>query len=784
MMRAYLWRYLLFVLFMPTLAYAQPPVVADGEIRGTVKLRGGEVGIPNVTVRLIGTERQTLTDTNGKFRFDKLQPGTYTLTATAAGARPVSGVVTVKSEELAEVKLEIKREVFTLEEIEVLGQQMQPRVGKQTLRAKEIKRVPGTVGDVLRALQVLPGIGVGNDWDSILYIRGGPPGDNRFYFDRLSLFYPYHWGGVTSTIHSDVPSQIDVYAGGFGAEFGTDAQAVIDIVSRRGRTDRVGAKFDVNMLYTEGLLEGPLGKRGSWYLAGRRSYIDLFFRESDIDGLEVFPRFWDYQTKVSYTLSEKHQLYFNAFASNDLMAFDFDLTVDSRNATIGDDPTLGGIFRFKDTFNAQGVHLRSTFTDQLVSDLSLSRTNYLRDFRVGDLSLRRRPVQYELREDLTYRLNPKHQLESGVLFSTTEWALSNFFPRPPDEGDPNAQLSFDNPFLFWTNLQFYIFEPRIKQAVNKRFNFIEGYVQHQYTPWTFLSATLGLRLDYFNLTETVSVQPRGRLQFKIRNGSEIRFALGRYQISPYPWQIAPGLGNPDVKESNAVHYIAEAEHQLTPRISLKLTAYHKDFSELITRDVPMVYLNQGSGFARGVEFSVEHRLSERFFGYANYAYSVSKRRDRPSEPIRHYSFDQTHVATLIASYKPARAWELGVQWQYHSGNPYTPVVGVERVLHPVLRHTRFAPVYASTNSGRLPPFHRLDIRLSKSIAFRHWQLSVFFAVFNVYSHKNVLGYFYEFGRYHGFGRRSVNNPELKILNEPETLLQMPRIPYLGITAEF
>ena len=133
----------------------------------------------------------------------------------------------------------------------------------------------------------------------------GPPGDNRFYFDRLPLLYPYHWGGVTSTIHSDVPSHIDVYAGGFGAEFGTDAQAVIDIVSRRGRTDRVGATFDVNMLYTEGLLEGPLGKRGSWYLAGRRSYIDLFFRESDIDGLEVFPRFWDYQTKVSYTLSEK-----------------------------------------------------------------------------------------------------------------------------------------------------------------------------------------------------------------------------------------------------------------------------------------------------------------------------------------------------------------------------------------------------------------------------------------------------------------------------------------------
>ena len=784
MIKTYLWCYLLLILFMPILADAQTPGVDDGEIRGTVQLRGGALGIPNATVRLIETGRQTLTDANGKFRFDKLRPGIYTLTATAEGERPVNEVVTVKSGEPAEVKLEIEREVFTLAEVKVIGQQRQLRRGKQTLRAREIKRVPGTVRDVLRALQALPGIAAGNDWDSLLHIRGGPAADNRFYFDRLPLCYPYHWGGVTSTIHAGVPSRIDVYAGGFGAEFGTDAQAVIDIVSRRGRMDRVGATFDVNMLYTEGLIEGPLGKRGSWYFAGRRSYVDLFFHESDIDGLEVFPRFWDYQAKVSYTLSEKHYLYINAFASDDLMDFDFDLTVDTRNAAIADDPTLGGIFRFKDTFNAQGVHLGSTFTDQLFSAFSLSRTNYFRDFRIGDLFLSRRPVQYELREDLTYRFNAKHQLESGVLLSTIEWALSNFFPLPPDEGDPNAQLSFDNPFLFWTNLQFYIFEPRIKQAVKKRFNFIEGYVQYQYTPWAFLSATLGLRLDYFNLTDTVSVQPRGRLQFKIRNGSEIRFALGRYQISPYSWQIAPKLGNPAVKESNAVHYIAEVEHQLGPRTDLKVATYHKDFSELITRDREMVYLNQGSGFARGVEFSVEHRPSEPVFGYANYAYSVSRWRDRPNELIRPYSFDQTHVATLLVSSEPAPTWELGAKWQYHSGNPYTPVVGVERVFHPELRHSRLVPVYALTNSGRLPSYHRLDIRLSKSIAFRGWQLSVFFAVFNVYNHKNVLGYFYKFGRYYGFGLQSVNNPELKILNEPETLVQMPRIPYLGITAEF
>ena len=768
---------------MPILAYAQLPAVDDGEIRGTVNFRRSEVGIPNVTVQLSGTGQQTLTDKNGQFRFDKLRPGIYTLTVTVRGSRQVNEVVPVKSGQTTEVQIKIEGDVFTLEEIETQGKQTLPKAGKQTLRAAEIKRVPGTIGDVLRALQVLPGIGVGNDWDSILHIRGGPPGDNRFYFDRLPLFYPYHWGGLVSTIHADVLSKIDVYAGGFGAEFGADAQAVIDITSRQGRPDRVGAKFDVNMLYSEGLLEGPLGKRGSWYLAGRRSYIDLFVPVGEVEGIEVFPRFWDYQGKVSYALSEKHQLYINAFASDDLLDFDVTAESEEEEATIEGDPTLVGIFRFEDTFNPQGLHLRSTLTNQLTSDFSLSRANYLRDFRLGQLFLRRQPAQYELREDLAYRLNPKHQLESGVLLSTAEWELSSLFPRPPDEGDPNAPISFDNPFLFWTNLQFYIFEERIEQAVKKRFNFIEGYVQHQYAPWAFLSATLGLRLDYFNLTDLVSVEPRGNLQFKIRNGSEIRFAFGRYQISPYSWQIAPGLGNPDVKESTAIHYIAEAEHQLAPRTILKVAGYHKDFSELITRDQQLVYLNQGSGFARGTEFSLEHRPSERFFGYANYAYSVSKRRDRPSEPERYYSFDQTHVATLTASYKPAPAWELGAKWQYRSGNPYTPVLGVKRVFHPEIEQFRRAPIYAETNSARLPSFHRLDLRISKSITFRHWRLNIFFAVFNAYNRKNVLSFFYEFGEYIE-SDHAPTEYEINALDEPVILPQLPRIPYLGITAEF
>ncbi|MCZ6679076.1 MAG: TonB-dependent receptor [Candidatus Poribacteria bacterium] len=755
-MKAFFWYLFSTVLFaLPIyspVGFAQQSAMDDGEIHGTVSRRGTGQPLANVSVRLIETGQHTLTDETGAFRFSSLPASGYTLAVSAAGYRAPEDddeVVTVKPGQTTEVRIYLERVEFILEEIQVKSTPTRPTVGKQTLGALEIKRVPGTAGDALRALQALPGIGVANDFDGQLYIRGGAPEDNRFYLDRAPLFYPYHFGGLVSTINSEVLNKIDVYAGGFGAEFGADAQAVIDIYSRRGREDRVGGKFNLNMLYSEGLLEGPLGERGSWYLAGRRSYIDLL--PIEVDEITAFPRFWDYQAKVSYDLSEKHQLHLNAFAADDFMELKLDLD------DVENDPTLAGRLNFKDRFNVQGMHLRSTLTNRLTSDLSISRADYFQDFSFGQgLFLKLEPTQYELREDLAYRLNPKHQLESGVLVSTTQWNVSSFFPRPPDEGDPDAN-----------NLQYFTFEEKVTSDFQKRFNFIEGYLQNRYDPLAFLSITLGLRLDYFNLTDRVSVGPRGSLRLKIPGGSELRFAYGRYEISPYPWQITPEYGNPDVKENTAIHYILELERQISPQTHLKVASYQKDFSDLITRDQQAGYLNQGNGFARGVEVSLRHREGERFFGWANYAYSVAKRKDRPSEPERLYSFDQTHVATLTTSYQFTSTWEIGAKWQYRTGNPYTPVTGARLVPHPTTGELRHVPIYGETNSARVAPFHRLDVRISKSFIYEQWRLGVFLEVLNVYNHKNVLSFDYN-----------------EDYTKQEVVHQLPLIPYLGITAEF
>ena len=452
--------------------------------------------------------------------------------------------------------------------------------------------------------------------------------------------------------------------------------------------------------------------------------------------------------KLSYDLNEKHQLSVSAFAADDI----FKLNID---ADIADnDPTLIGDFSFADRFNTQAIQLRSLFTDRLTSNLSLSRSERFFGINFGQgFFLNIEPTDYQLREDLKYKLTPKHQLESGVILSSGPRKASSFFTRPPDEGDASFNFTF---------------EEKVRAEAEERFDFIEGYLQSRYSLLPFLSVAAGLRLEYFNLTDRMSLVPRGSLNFTMPNGAGIRFAIGRYEQSPQPYQIISGVGNPSVTDSAANHYILEIERKISPSTGLKLAGFHKDLRELVTRDDEAIYLNQGKGYARGIEMLVNQRVGEKFFGWANYAYSRSKRRDRPEAPERLYSFDQPHVATLIASYKLTPTWEIGAKWQYASGNPYTPVIGTTQEPNPTTGERTYRPIFGETNSRRYPPVHRLDLRLKKSFIFNRWQMGAYLEVFNVYNRKNVLEFDY--------------NEDYTELEETNT--QLPLLPYLGVTVEF
>ena len=405
--------YVLLILFTyPCAAFAQGTPSSTGEIYGTVYQSDPEQPVPSARIRIVETNQRVTTDQNGEFRVPNLAAGQYTLTATATGYQPPENVrVTINPGETTELKIYLEQVTVELDEVEVTGERAAAPVGRQTLSSAEIQRVPGATGDALRALQALPSVGVANDFSGALYIRGGSDEDNLYYFDRVPIGYPYHFGGIVSSLSSEVIERIDVYAGGYGAEFGVDSQAVIDIYSRNENTDGFRAKLNLNVLYSEGLLEGQISDQGFWYFAGRRSYIDLFLGSLAFDSGEItaFPRFWDYQLKGGYDLNDKHQLSLNIFASGDSFA----LKLDGEDI----DQDIRGNVSFGSGFEGAGIHLRSRFTDRLTSFLSLTRSDFQFDVSAGpEISLTIDAPDYLLREDITYRLNPKHQLETGVIF--------------------------------------------------------------------------------------------------------------------------------------------------------------------------------------------------------------------------------------------------------------------------------------------------------------------------------------------------------------------------------
>ena len=734
---------LLTMLVVPIVAFSE-----TGTIEGTVYNNNTKTPLAGAEVQILQTDERQKTDENGKFVFSAVPEGTYTLVTTVPETELIQRTsVVVAAGESQKTEIYVATEQYRLESVEVTGKSVPKTVNKKSIQAAEITRLPGTAGDALRALPAIPGIGVANDFSGALYIRGGSDEDNLYYFDRVPVGYPYHFGGLVSSLSSEIIADIDVYAGGYGAEYGVDSQAVIDISSQNDSPADLRGKFNLNVLYSEGLLQGKIGENGFWYAAGRRSYIDLFIGTLTFNAVSIdsFPRFWDYQIKAGYDLNEKHQFFFNLFASGDQFA----LTLTGENVDEG----FRGNTSFESGFEGAGIHLRSFLTERLTSFLSLTRSDFLFDVNFGpEISLNIDAPSYTLREDLIYELNPKHRLESGLILGIEPGQVTGTFTRIPDEGEVDYDIRFEEKIA----LDEYVRGQRI-----------EGYLQDRYTLLPSLSVVFGLRFDYFNRTDELSIQPRGSLLVELPNNSELQFAYGVYNQAPIPALLSPTIGNPALKPSRASHYILELERKLSQETEIKMSAYYKDLTGLATVDEEAAYLNQGVGYAQGTEIFLKHQRGNRFFGWISYAYALSKRRDRIGEPYRFYSFDQTHVATLAASYNLTPTWELGAKWQYRTGNPYTPVEDAKIQFDPRNGRPIYIPIYAETNSDRLPAYHRLDLRISKIFQFSGWKLGAFLELLNTYNRKNLLDYRY--------------SDDYKTRDD---INQLPILPYFGITAEF
>ena len=817
---------LLLILLLPLAALSQ-----TGTIEGTVYDGSTNAPVVGAKVHLLGTDERQTTDTEGKFWFIEITPGTYTVSITREMYdTPTETDIEVSAGHTTQVKLYLG-EVLMLEEVIVEGERLPPTVSRKDIRGSELRRIPGIGNDALKGLTTLPSIGVPNDYFGILYIRGSEPGSNLYYFDRTPLGYPFHWGGLLSTVSSEVIEKIDIYAGGYGGEFGLDSQAVLDIHSRDSLEERTSGKFNLNILYSEGMLERRLGDEGYVSIAGRRSYIDLIVGRF-IDG-QQFPYFSDYQFKFAHPLGEKHHLTLNTFAATDHFRVEETTSVEATEVTAveggqveEETQTFEGarisVF-FKNGFNAQGIHLRSNFTENLTSQLSLTRSfNFLTiDFEApiaesyefdsdgelisevdyGHYDINVKVPVYTLREDVSYRLNLRPDdvgsqstpaaLETGFLlsFSPANSFEDSRIPQYEGSGDRVERVTpiVDEDGEIVGETVVYEQQQELVGIEENHYEFghdflrVEGYLQGRYDPLPFLSGALGLRLDYLDLTGQLSIQPRGSLSFALPSGSNLRLAYGHYEQSPQPHQILAENGNSGLESSLARHYIMEIEHELSSRTEFKFATYYKDMQKLVTADEVANYLNQGTAYVGGVEAFLRHRVPDKFFGWISYAYTHAERREDPGDSYHPYFFDNTNIVSVVANYNFTPKFEIGAKWQYLSGTSEVPISSVVLIQDPLTRGLN--PLLASIDesvTAELTPYHKLDLRVSYKFDFMGLRVGGFLDILNVYNRKNIVKFVFT-----PDSPLEVQGEEVEI-EEPEIFEaeQFPRIPYIGLTVEF
>lgn len=674
----------------------------------------------------------------------------------------------------AQEDTETDTEVHQLDPIDIVTQRL--RKNPRTMDAETLRELPGSADDPFRAITLHPSIGALNDFMGLLSIRGGAPGDNLYYFDRLPLRFPYHLLGIVSVVSTDVIERIDVYPGGFDAKFGAGSQAVIDIHSRSRRDGVFDGIVKVNPIYSEAFLGGKIGRsasatqasqvstdaeflknelpgHGYWYTFGRRSYLGPFYElasqlvELD-DPVREVPSFWSYQFKGVYKLNRNHGVVINAVSAYDSSK----LELSARETHESD---LRGAVDSDNPFDAQGVHLYSQFSPKLQSIVSLTRSFSEMELAFGEgYFYRDAASDYTLRSEFTYAAFGHTDVDFGFQFSNSPTTLMSHGARRPEEGDVDYEFRIRSG------------GKKVSVIETDTLRRFEGYLQARHQPTSFLSGTLGARLSDFNLVDSLSLQPRGSLSFALGADASLHVSYGRYAQSPRLDQTVLGNGNPFLTPSHATHYIVELEKALASQTEIYLAGYHKSLRGLVVYNKPArQYQNTQVGFARGIEVTLQHKISEAFEGWVAYAYTVSKRRDFPSAAERIYSYNKPHAVTAAARYH-SESWHIGTKWVYMSGALYAPLAGREPYINPFTKEEKWLPIYGEQQ--RTAPYHRLDLSMAY---FKHLgdllRLKVSLEIWNVYNRANFFQVRYDSG-----------------FTEEKPDYQLPILPFLAVSLEF
>ena len=745
-------RYLLFILISVGItSYAQSYTLS-----GSITAADTRETLLGVTVYAQSTTSGTVTNNYGVYSFT-LPKGDYRIVFQNLGFKTTVLEVALDRDQVLNVSLEPQSEeldeIVVTEDVERIRLRA-PEMSVNRLSSNSIKQTPVVLGesDILKVIQLLPGVTSAGEGASGFNVRGGGADQNLILLDEATVFNSSHLFGFFSVFNTDAIKDVQLYKGGIPASYGGRTASVLRIDQKEGAKDRVRFNGGVGVVSSRGLLEGPLGK-GSFLIAGRGTYAHLFLNAFDISNIAYF---YDVNTKITLPINEKNRLLLSGYFGRDVVAFDN---------------------TFENTYGNTVVNLRwnTLFSNRVFGNLSLIYSDYYYglalDF-VGfdwDSGIQNLNLKY----DLNYNVSEKLSLETGI--QTTYYNFNPGFIRPLTESsgfnDKQLQQKFAAEAAVYVGA-----EHELSPALALRYGFrlnqftrlaqsgIERYANNQ--PITY-NNSLGVYQEatpigtYSNEESTESftnIEPRFTLAYRTKKSAWKASYQRVHQYlhlisntsSPTPldvWTTSGKYLKPQRGDQWAIGYATERDNGNSFEVEsfYKISQNRYDYidgAELVANEALERILLAGKGRAYGLELLFK-KTQGQLTGLVAYTLSKAEQLTKgfgQNDPginngdWYNAPYDKTHDFSMSVTYTPSKQWQWNANFVAQTGQPVTYPIGQYEFMG-----TR-VPNYGKRNAQRLPFYHRLDIAATltpKKNSQRKLQGSWVFGIYNIYNRRNA-----------------------------------------------
>ncbi|MGE4309086.1 TonB-dependent receptor domain-containing protein [Bacteroides sp.] len=718
----------------------QNRVAKNVRFKGSVKDAESSMPLMNVNIYIPELGIGTSTDENGLFSI-VLPTGNYSCRMSYIGYGTHTEKINIRQETQQEFMLQSDTK---LDEVVVLANKKDENVsrtnmGVEKLTMNEIKRMPALMGevDVIKAIQLLPGVQATAEGGSGYSVRGGSADQNLIVLDNATVYNASHMFGFFSVFNNDVVDNVELYKGDLPMKYGGRLSSLLDVQLKDTYTDKLKGSGGIGLISSRLMLEGSMGERTNWLIGGRRSYADLFLKASSDESLnKSVIYFYDINAKISHRLSNKDKLSLNLYMGNDKFG-------------------AASVAEFSYGNRVGSLTWGHVFNESLISKISLNASNYhyMLQSKLDKASIKWEAGITDLmfRWDWNQTLNRNLKLTYGAT-STLHHFNPGFITQPdyPDFRIPknkalehgvylSAEQKFTDKFTIRYGLRWSFFQNLGSATVYSYDNNYEvadstqygsGKIYHTYHA---LEPRIGM---VYKLSETSSVKAN-----YARNTQFIQLANNSSAGSPLDlWFPAGPNIKPQTVDMLSAGYFRNFNEN---NIETSVEVYYKkmnhvidfaDHAQLLLNDKLDGEIRSGKGKAYGIEFMVKKNNGP-LTGFINYTLSRSERTIPEINEGKTYlsPFDKTHSINISAAYQLSKKWSVSAAWIYATGNPTSYPTGRFEI------NGEYFPIYSGRNEYRKKDYHRLDLSVNYVPTHKpgkKWQGEWNFSLYNAYGHKN------------------------------------------------